>query len=360
MSEHDDAFGARRDRPVRSWWIERPDPWWSEAFAAGGAILAGIGLLGLGLDISQNWATVLIGVYVAVAYLVEPFLPRTGQAACTTIAALGTPTFVALVVLPIHTYNGFRVLEVATIVMWLAFFTIGGTRGRMVLLALAVTFVWVFATLEVGHVQQTARYFDPFRIGAVFTPSVGNSSSCTFDESGNTTCTNNGIGSTLGDRGQPTGGQKSPSDYSLGIGLVSLVFGLVFLGGIRYGQRNDRRGISTAFVVPTALSLVVAVSALGAKADHPWIAGILALVAGLVVGAVANGRRRFLTWTAAIGSAIGVTLIAGDIADSLWGGKANEFRYAGLTFFVFGLATIFVAVLMSGALHERAPVTRDL
>ena len=355
MSELDGATVSPPARVPRPWWIERADPWWSDAFAAGGATLGGVGLLVLGLDISQNWATVLVGAYVAVAYLVEPFLPRAARAACTTVVALGTPTFVALVVFPVHTYNGFRVFELATIALWFAFFAIGGTRGRMVLLALAVTFMWLFVTLEVGHVQQTVKYLDPFRVGALVTPSVGSSSSssqCGFDASGNMTCTNNGVQETLGDAGSPSGGPKSPTDYSLGIGLESLAFGLAFLFGVRYGERNDRRGIATAFVVPAALSLLVAVSALGAKVDHPWIAGVMALLAGLVIGAVANGRRRFLTWIGAIGSVIGVALIAGDIAHSLWGGERHQFRYTGLMFFVFGLATMFAAVAMTRVLRE--------
>ena len=52
---------------------------------------------------------------------------------------------------------------------------------------LAVTFMWLFVTLEVGHVQQTVKYLDPFRVGALVTPSVGSSSSsssqCGFDAS---------------------------------------------------------------------------------------------------------------------------------------------------------------------------------
>jgi hypothetical protein len=338
----------------RRGWAVRPEPWWSEAFAAGGAFLAGVGLLALGLDISQDWATVLIGVYVAVAYLVEPFVPRVGRAACTTIVALGIPTFVALIVAPIHTYNGFRALQIATIVLWFACFAIGGTRGRMVLLALALTFSWVFVTLEVGHVQQSARYFDPFRVGALVTPSVSSSGSCGFDSSGNMTCTNNGVRSTFGDQGSPSGGAKSPGDYALGIGLVSLAFGALYIGGVWYGERTNQRGIATAFVIPAVLSLIVAVSALGDKVDHIWITGVFALVLGAIVGAAANGRRRFLTWTGAIGSVIGVALIAGDFADSIWGGERRAFRYAGLTFFVFGLATMFVAVLAARLLGEPA------
>ncbi|HEY3834453.1 MAG TPA: hypothetical protein VGO03_19325 [Acidimicrobiia bacterium] len=358
MSELDGATLSQPARAPRSWWIERADPWWSDAFAAGGATLAGVGLLVLGLDLSQDWATTLIGIYVAVAYLVEPFLPRAARAACTTVVALGTPTFVALVVFPVHTYNGFRMFEIATIALWFAFFAIGGTRGRIVLLALAVTFTWVFVTLEVGHVQQSVKYLDPFRVGALVTPSVGNSSQCAFDSTENVTCSNNGVQETLGDAGSPTGGHKSPADYSLGIGLESLAFGLAFLFGVRYGERNNRRGLATAFVVPAALSLLVAVSALGDKSAHVWIGGVLALLAGLVIGAIANGRRRFLTWLGAIGSVIGVALIAGDIANSIWGGEHDQFRYTGLTFFVFGLATMFAAVAMTRVLGE-SPATPD-
>ncbi len=341
----------------RTRWSQRPAGWWSEAFAAGGAILAGIGVLEFGLDISQTWAEILIGLYVAAAYLLEPFLARSGQAACTTAVALGTPAFVALVVFPIHTYNGVRILMVATIAIWFTCYIVGGTRGRMVLLALAVTFLWLFVTLEVGHVQSVARNLNPFALTSRSVFGTGASSSsgngfgqCTFGNDGTMHCPNDG--SVAYGNTQP----KSPADYSLGIGIESLAFGAVFLGALRAGDRSRREGFGTTFAIPAVLALITAVTALGNKLDHLWLAGLLALVVGLVIGMTANGRRRFLTWTGALMSAVGVGLVAGDVADSIWGNKANSNRYFGATFFVFGIVSVAAAILFGRILGEaRTP-----
>ena len=215
--------------------------WWSDAFAAGGATLGGVGLLVLGLDISQNWATVLVGGTSPSPTWSSRSYRRAVVAACTTVVALGTPTFVALVVFPVHTYNGFRVFELATIALWFAFFAIGSTRpdgaaraGRHVHVVVRDT-----RSRPCAADREVPRSV-PCR--GLVTPSVGRQRavSAASTRAGNMTCTNNGVQETFGDAGAPSGGPKSPTDYSLGIGLESLAFGLAFLCGVRDGERNNR------------------------------------------------------------------------------------------------------------------------
>ena len=54
-------------------------------------------------------------------------------------------------------------------------------------------------------------------------------------------------------------------------------------------------------------------------------------------------------------SALGVFLIAGDVADRIWGDEANNGRYFGASFFVFGVVGVGLAVLLAQLLREQGP-----
>jgi hypothetical protein len=106
------------------------------------------------------------------------------------------------------------------------------------------------------------------------------------------------------------------SDKSLQIGLVSLFFGLVYVGALFAFDRRRRHGLGTALVVPGFLALFTGTQVLGNAAHHAWIGGLLTFVAGVAFALVGDvGGRRFTTWAGGVFAAFGVYVFAGDVTN---------------------------------------------
>ncbi len=332
------APANERLRPPRA----RAKPWLSIAVAgiAGAIVLEGAAALGS--EYSENWASITVGIAVVAAYLLEYIAGRVVQAACTTIVAFGIPTFVTLAVTPIHTYNGFRMIVLLSIALWVAVFMVGGTRGRALFLALAMLGAWTFAVLEVGHVQDTARVLQS--IVPFATPTYDfDQPDCEFyeyDDEGN-------FVENQDCAAQYEAASRRPPlpDYSLGIGLVSLLFAMMFLAGMVTNDGRNANGLGTAFAIPALIAITTAVGAFALKLDSIWFGGVLAMIGGLILGSIGNGNRRFTTWAGALGVGAGILLFTGDVAEKWFDSDSD--LVLGLTWIVAGVVAIVAAVKMA-------------
>jgi hypothetical protein len=135
----------------------------------------------------------------------------------------------------------------------------------------------------------------------------------------------NGFGSTI-----PIGGNLSPlgsglvppvvgvgtHDKSFQIGIVSLLFGLAYLGALWAFDRRRWSALGTAMVVPTILALFTGTEVLGNAAHHAWFGGLLTFVAGITFAIVGDvGGRRFSAWAGGVFAAFGGYTIAVDVGN---------------------------------------------
>ncbi len=154
-----------------------------------------------------------------------------------------------------------------------------------------------------------------------------------------------------------TGLGGGSGDKSLQIGIVSLLFGIAYLGALVWSDRRRWRGLGTAFVLPGFLALFTGTEVLGNAADHAWVGGLLTFAAGVLFAIVGErGGRRFTTWAGGAFVAIGAYTFAADVAnldEPFFGGSASLMRPA---FVALGSGCILVALayLVSRA-RPRAP-----
>jgi hypothetical protein len=144
-------------------------------------------------------------------------------------------------------------------------------------------------------------------------------------------------------------------DKSLQIGLVSLLFGLVYGGALFAFDRRRWHGLGTALVVPGFLALFTGTEVLGNAAHHAWTGGLLTFVAGVAFALVGDlGGRRFTTWAGGALAAFGVYVFAGDVTDfekSFTDVSPNLARPAWITI-AFGVALVVFACVIA-ALRAR-------
>ena len=137
---------------------------------------------------------------------------------------------------------------------------------------------------------------------------------------------------------------RGAGDKSLQIGIVSLLFGLAYVGALALLDRRAWRGLGTAFVLPGLVALSTGTEALGNAAKHAWVGGLLTLAAGVLIAVIGElGGRRFTTWAGGAFVAIGAYTFAGDVAnlnDSFSGIGATLTRPA---FVILGSGLVLVA-----------------
>lgn len=336
---------------------ERAEPWGSDAFAAGAGLIALSGVVAIGIyagigdgRFSGTWGWVLTGLAIIAAYLAELVVERPTTAACTAVIAAGVPAALVFAQWPFGGYSDIRVVEIASIVIWLAMFIVGGTRARAVFLGLALVVAWAFVVGEAANIENTfaSRSVPIIGLGgATFgDPQLGGGDCSTSD--GGVSCTT---------PESPTFAAPGVGDRTLPIGITSGIAAVLFAIGLRRSDATRRFALGTAFVIPLVLATNVAVSALATKVDSVWFGGVLALVAGLAVAWVARRRHRFLAWIGALGAASGVLLVTGDLNGRIGGGGGNGavLRY-GLLALAFGVAAVAGAAPIAVLLGETPRV----
>lgn len=125
------------------------------------------------------------------------------------------------------------------------------------------------------------------------------------------------------------------SDPSTKIGIVSLLFGVVYLGIAGWRDRKGDARMATAVLVPAILALYVGTSAISGHIG--WVGrGLLAVVVGGAVLAIGlRGGRRASSW-------IGLVLATGGVAYLIAEPLSESARASGAVLTVVGVAIALV------------------
>jgi hypothetical protein len=159
----------------------------------------------------------------------------------------------------------------------------------------------------------------------------------------------------------PRAGGDGSDDKTLEIGIVSLLFGIVYVGALWVVDRRRWHGLGTAFVIPGFLALFTGTQVLGEAADHLWVGGLLTLVGGIAFALVGDlGGRRFTAWAGGVFAGLGVYLFAGDVTnfEKSFGDDPNIARPAFITI-AFGIGLVALAWVITLARSQSSGSARS-
>jgi hypothetical protein len=296
----------------------RVAPFLSHALGAGGGALVALGVLVLGFDYAEDDSSGTLGaalcaVLLVAALIVMTRVPAPARSACVAavvIAAPGLWFFAITVESSSGALTGFYLLSIATLV---ALFLVGPTRGRAVLLGVALLFLWGWV---VGEFAGTSK------LGEIET-----SSAPAPADSG-----------TAGDSARAAfGGDEDFEDFEdfedeefdfedeeefpesgaeTDAGIVSLLIGAAYLAGAWLLDKRQLHGLATPFVAVGAIAAITGAIIIGVDAGEIG-GGLLAVAVGGGLGWVAaqGSHRRATTWIGALTATIGITVVVNDIAD---------------------------------------------
>jgi hypothetical protein len=267
----------------------RAQPLLGHAIGAGGGALVAVGVIVLGIDSAEDDGSGGVGallsvLLVVVALVVMLRTPGPVRSGCVAAVVIGAPSlwfFAITVESSSGSLTAFYLLSVASLT---ALYLLGPTRGRAVLLGVALLFVWGWIAGEVAGTNELGE--------------IQTESSTSFDEDFEE------------EEEFPESGAETDA------GVVSLVIGAAYLAGAWWLDRQQRQGVATPFVVGGIVAAVTGAIIVGVDAGAIG-GGILAVVVGLGIGYVgAVGRdRRASTWLGALTATVGVTVVVGDIVD---------------------------------------------
>lgn len=305
-----DRVGWRGERRVA--------PFLSHALGAGGGALVALGVLVLGFDYAEDDASGTLGaalcVLLVVAALIAmtrvPAPARSSCVAAVVIAAPGLWFFAITVESASGSLTGFYLISIVTL---LTLFLIGPTRGRAILLGVALLFLWGWVTGEFADVN---------KLGEIQT-----SSAPTPVDAGTTgDGTRAAIG---GDEDFEDFDDEEFEDFDFeeeeefpesgaetDAGIVSLLIGASYLAATWVLDRRRLHGLATPFVAVGAIAAITGAIIVGIDAGEIG-GGLLAVAVGGGLGWVAaqGSHRRATTWIGALTATIGITVVVNEIAD---------------------------------------------
>jgi hypothetical protein len=331
-----------------------------------------------------------------VGIAVVALLPRDLHAAGVAATAIGIPGALGWFFFPhAHRFADVRPFLWLSIAAWLVCFAIPRLGHRPIFLALAALVLWLWVLGEVvgGGAYSASPIPSPpahtlFSLAVLHSqvgpslqdldasnPLYGLASSC--DSFHDETCfelytqapagsdfarfgqtcggtTNGAIAGCAVDSFPPSGGSSigsSPipglatgtSDKSSEIGIVSTLFGLLYLFTLWVLDRRNLHRIGTAFVVPGVIALITGAQSLGNATHHAWAGGILTAAAGLVIGVVGDRtKRRFTAWFGGFAIALGALIVALDAARIRTSLTPGDVKLAGPGFIIisFGIGLV--------------------
>ena len=331
------------------------------ALAGAGALIAIGGAIGIGGDQLTNddgdiqrIPGMLVSLALIAAGLAVVARLRTGPLATagSTAVAVGIPVLIFFTTVnddefPFFSFDA--VLLIST-VAWLVVYSIGPARGRIVFLALALVFAPLFVMEQVEQISKV-----PETIGQGFAQMFGASSMSgsseefTFDGEGELVLPEDGFDEdgafVFPEDDFDRQGTDLPDPTSLG--LIALVFGLVYVALGHLATRRAFDGAGAPLTAVGAVAMLVGIAFVAEDLKEVG-SGIALIVVGLgVVFVGAAGARRFTTWFGALLVGEGVIVL---VAKAL--GDDTSVLTASIVFVLIGLAVVCAAHLLSAALAE--------
>ncbi len=324
--------------------LRRAEPRTSIALAGAGCALGILGVLivagdtgvGDGGDFNRVPGLLLSALVVAGGYFVLAQARRGAVATGGTVAAaLGIPPFMVFLTLNEDTFPPYStqgILIVST-VAWLASYLIGPGRGRPFFLGAGLLGLWLTA-LEVVEGVFTA----PFGLmGEFFGTSASGFDDSGFDDSGSVI-----------DGGSDFSLTEVPDAAT--IGILSMVFGLVFVLVGRRLDKGGHHGAATPFALAALPCLFVGVLGLAPDLEAAG-SGLLMIVIGLALAYHgASIWRRTTTWIGGAVTAGGLGLFLGDMA-------GDDATVGGMLFIAGGIGLVFAAHAIAVAIKEPDEMT---
>lgn len=255
---------------------DRIPPRLSSALGAFAALMGGVAVAALAGEIVAEGSPRAVGAFVALVYagggllVVLRGLPSQRSAGVVAIAAAVPGVFGFLILSgDFDRTDPATVLALSTIV-WGVLHVVGPTRGHPVLLTAALVGAWATVIVQIG--------LDTV-FGALDSPFVGRSSSDAY---------------------------LLEDPDTAGTAIASLLFGCAYLATGYALDRAGLRGTATVFVGTAAVALGLGVFTAIPGRD-PWLAGLLLIAGGALVGFVGGTReRRLSTWLGAAVTVVGL------------------------------------------------------
>jgi hypothetical protein len=344
-----DGLGPRAER--------RMTPRLHIALAGAGALIAIAGAIGLGGDdlvdddgdVHRLRGVLVVSVLLAVGIALLTRV-RTGAIAigASTAVAVGVPVLVFFLTVKADGFPPFSfdaVLGVSALV-WLVLYAVGPARGRMVLLVGALVFAPIFVMEEVEDISSV-----PEAVGASFTNAFGGSSS-SFD-SGSGATIDPETGEVTFDDGAVLvpGDDFEQPDFPdpTNLGLIALVFGLVYIGAAYVLTGRRLEGTATPFAAVGSISSFFGLTLLGDDLREIGTGVCMVALGAALLFVGAAGARRFTTWFGGFSVGIGVIVLVGKAI-----GDAPNTTMASLVFLLVGIAVVAAAQLLSASVGEPA------
>src|SRR5262245_6515518 len=315
------------ESPFRWRLSHRPDIWFGHAAGGVAGVLVAAAVLAFVIEVTDDDATLpgvgfnllLIAAAVAVGFFVR------GPVRSAAVAALvfAIPQFWAFAVVGDGEgidRGDFRILLLLSVVTYLVFYLLTWTRGRAILLGLALLLFTNWIVFEVAD-QST-----PFGIGAASNVTRG------FD----------GPRELVGD-----------DDKQTETGITELVLAAVLLGGAVVLDRRGRAGAATPLLLVGGLQAVSAAAVLGADADDAYVAGVFVAIAGLAIGLAGTlGRRRGTSWVGAAVLLVGALVVVVNGTNDAVKGNDGADAVFGAFALVAAAVLLLVGVLVARAVDE--------
>src|SRR5262245_33852286 len=270
--------------PFRWRLSHRPDIWFGHAAGGVAGVLVAAAVLAFVIEVTDDDATlpgVGFNLLLIAAALAAGFFVR-GPVRSAAVAALvfAIPQFWAFAVVGDGEgidRGDFRIILLLSVATYVVFYLLTWTRGRAVLLGLALLLFTNWIVFEVSD-QST-----PFGLGAPTQVTRG------FNEPR-----------------QLVGNDDNQTET----GIVEVILAAVLLGGAVVLDRRGRAGAATPLLVVGGLQAVSAAAVLGTDADNVYAAGAFVAVAGLAIGLAGTlGRRRGTSWVGAAVLLVGALIV---------------------------------------------------
>jgi hypothetical protein len=311
------------ESPFRWRLSHRPDLWFGHAAGGVAGVLVAAAILAFVIEVTDDDAT-LPGVgfnllLIAAAVAVGFFVRGPVRSAAVAALVLAIPQFWAFAV--VGDGEGIdrgdvRIILLLSVMTYAVFYLLTWTRGRAILLGLALLLFTNWIVFEVAD-QST-----PFGRG--------------------TTQVTRGFDGSRGFVGN--------DDNRTETGITELILAAVLLGGGVALDHRGRAGAATPLLLVGGLQAVSAAVVLGVDVDDVYATGAFVAVAGLAIGLAGTlGRRRGTSWVGATVLLVGALVVVVNGTNDAVSGRDG----AGAVFGAFALVAAAVLLLI-GVLVARA------